>query len=410
MDVQKIREDYPILNTGIVYLDSASTSLTPEPVLEKMLEYYREYRANVGRGLYKLSQRATEELEEARKKIAGFINAKPEEMILVRNTTEGINTVSLGLSWEKGDNVVTTVTEHHSNYMVWLRVAQRFGVELRILWPDSRGVVPLAEVEKKVDDRTKLVSIAQVSNVLGTKLPVEEFSRIAHDHGAYMLVDGAQSVPHLQVDVRRLGCDFLAFSGHKMCGPTGSGGLFIREEVMEEVEPLLLGGGAIVDVDTASYRLEEKARRFEAGTPAVGEAIGLGAAADYLKKIGLEKIEAHERNLTLRIYEALKAIPRLRVHGPEPEWKVGITCFNIGNLNPHDVALFLDSVADVEVRSGLLCAHPLMREVLKEPQGAVRVSTYLYNTQQDVERFISAVEEIAHAFNSKEKGGTVKRG
>jgi len=382
-----------------VYLDSAASSLTPEPVVQKMVEYYHEYRANVERGLYKTSQRASEEVEKARDKIAGFINSRSNsEIIFTKNSSESINIVANGLTWGKGEKIVTTLLEHHSNFIVWLRVKQKHGVDMDVVPPDEHGLINLSDVEKAVNDHTKLVAVTHVSNVLGVILPIKEIVEIAHDHGAMVLVDGAQSVPHLDVDVQRLGCDFLAFSGHKMCGPTGSGILYIKQEHLDSVEPLCIGGGTISEVGSDYYRLEKSPAKFEAGTPPIAEAIGLGAAVDYLKNVGIENIENHERKLTERIFEALINNPKVRIYGPEPKDKAGITSFNVGESNPHDVALAFDVSGDIMVRSGHHCAMPLVREVLKESRGTVRASTYLYNTEEEVEKFISTLSNLASQF------------
>lgn len=398
LNVNEIRKDFPILNTGIVYLDSTATSLTPEPVLQRMLEYYREYRANVERGVHRLSVRASEEYEGARKKVADFINAKStSEIIMTRNTTEGINLVASGLNWKKGDKIVTSVLEHHSDFIVWLRVRDKHGVRVETVSPRkplTKGILELADFEKMVNDETKIVAVTHVSNVLGVIQPIKEIADIAHEHGAYLLVDGAQSVPHMKVDVRRLGIDFLAFSGHKMCAPTGSGVLYMRQELSEEVEPLIIGGGSIRDVGIDYYKLDSSPRRFEGGTPDIAAVIGLGAAVDYLTKIGMDKIENYEKSLVRRMYEGLTALPNVEVYGPEPERRVAIIPFNVGDLNPHDVALALDVSANIMVRSGHHCAQPLSKEVICKP-GTVRASSYFYNTLSEIDLLVSSVKEIA---------------
>jgi len=398
LNVEEIRKDFPILETGIIYLDNAATSLTPEPVLQKTLEFYREYRANIERGVHRLSQRASEEYERAHSKVADFINAKSvAEIIMTRNATEGINLVANGLAWKKEDKIVTTLIEHHSNFIVWLRAKKLHNLNVEIVKPRepvAHGLFDLADFERAIDDKTKLVAITHVSNVLGVITPVKEIAEIAHEHGAYVLIDGAQSVPHMKVDVQEIGCDFLAFSGHKMCAPTGSGTLYIREELIEEIEPLCIGGGAIVDVGLDSYKLDKSPMRFEAGTPAIGEAIGLGAATDYLRKIGMENVEGHERKLTQQMYEGLIEIPEVEVYGPEPKQRIGIIPFNVGDLNPHDVALALDVSADIMVRSGHHCALPLMKNLIRKP-GSVRASAYFYNTKEEIDKLVSAVREIA---------------
>ncbi len=405
LDVQKIRRDFPILESEIIYLDSAATSFTPEPVLQKMLEYYHHYRANIERGIYAISQRASEEYEEVHRKVAAFLNAKSEsEIVIVRNTTEGLTTVAEGLKWERGDKIVTSLLEHHSNLLPWLRIKQRYGVNVEFLRPRADGVIEQDELERKIDDHTKLVALTHISNVLGNILPVGKVSKIAHDHDALFLLDGAQSIPHMKVNVDRIGCDFLAFSGHKMCGPTGVGALYIREDIQEKVEPLFVGGGSILEVDLNRYQLEKGASRFEAGTPPIAEALGLGAAVDYLNALGMDEVASHERRLGEMIYRGLLEVPSVEVYGPEPKSKAGVTSFNVSGLNPHDVALVLDTAANIAVRSGHHCAQPLMKEVLKRPEGTVRASTYIYNTPEEIERLISTISEIASSFTQpKEK-------
>jgi len=398
INVNKIRKDFPLLKTGIIYLDSTASSLTPEPVLQRMLEFYREYRANVERGVHRLAVRASEEYERARSKVADFINAKSDsEIVMTRNTTEAINLVANGLKWRKGDKIVTSVLEHHSNFIVWLRVRDKHGAKLEVVMPREpvvKGLLNPADFEKVVDDKTRMVALTHVSNVLGVITPVKEIAEIAHEHGALVLIDGAQSVPHMRVDVQKLGCDFLAFSGHKMCAPTGSGVLYMREGVQKEVEPVYIGGGTIEEVSVDQYRLEEGPGRFEAGTPDVAAAIALGAAVDYLNKIGMENIERHEKLLTKQMYEGLTGIPKVDVYGPEPERRVGIIPFNVADLNPHDVALALDVSANIMVRSGHHCAQPLTKTVIRKP-GTVRASVYLYNKKEEIEKLVSSVKEIA---------------
>jgi len=398
LDVGEIRKDFPILKTGIIYLDSTASSLTPEPVLNRMLQYYHEYRANVERGVHRLSTRASEEYEAARKRVADFINARStSEIIMTRNTTEGINLVANGLNWKKGDKIVTSVLEHHSDFIVWLRVRDRYKARVELVCPREpfkEGILELEDFEESIDDKTKLVAITHVSNVLGVVEPVKEIAKIAHDHGACVVVDAAQSVPHMKVDVQQIGCDFLAFSGHKMCAPTGSGVLYMREEVAEEVEPLVIGGGSIEDVGTDYYKLAASPRRFEGGTPDVAAVIGLGAAVDYLSNIGMDRIEAHGARLVKKVYDGLTALSNVEVYGPEPERRVSIVPFNVGDLNPHDVALALDVSANIMVRSGHHCAQPLSKTVICKP-GTVRASCYLYNTVDEIDVLVSAVKEIA---------------
>jgi len=398
LDVEKIRRDFPILQTGVIYMDSAASSLTPEPVLEKMMEFYHRYRANVDRGIHQLSQKASEEYELAHRKAAQFINAKSEEEIVItRNTTEGLNIVANGLKWKKGDKVVTTLMDHHSNFIIWQRVRQRHGVKLEAIKPDGQGLFDLADFERAIDDSTRVVAVPHVSNALGTIVPIREISEIAARRGALTVIDGAQSVPHMKVDVREIGCDFLAFSGHKMCGPTGSGALYMKREVATEVEPTFIGGGTIQDVSTDEFKLTSGWHRFEAGTPAIAEGIGLGGAVDYLTQLGMENVRAHELELGKELYEGLRQIPKVRVYGPaDSRNRVALVSFNVGDLNPHDVALALDVSRKIMIRSGHHCALPTMKEVIHS-DGTARASLYIYNTADEVEVFLSTVEEIARS-------------
>ena len=393
--MEKIRGDFPILRTGIIYLDNAASSLTPEQVLEKMLEYYHEYRANVERGVHRLSQRASEEYEEAHRKVADFIGAESwRNIVFTRNTSESINLVAWGLPWRRGEKIVTTLLEHHSNYIVWLRAARRFGLEVEVVRPNREGLFNLSDFEQAIDDRTRLVAVTRVSNVLGVIVPVEEIAEIAHEHGSLLLVDGAQAVPHMETDVRKLGCDFLAFSGHKMLGPTGIGVLYIAPTVQEELEPLCIGGGTIRDVGLEDYELGESPERFEAGTPAIAEAIGLGAAVEYLEALGMREVEEHDRRISWAIRESLMELEKVEVYGPkDPEHGMSVVSFNVEGLNPHEVALALDA-ANIMVRSGHHCALPLAKHLLNRPQGTVRASTYIYNTLDEAEKLVETVREI----------------
>ncbi len=397
-DVESVRKDFVPLKEGRIYLDSTATSLTPEPVINKMTEYYHDYRANVGRGIYSSTKRATEEFEKARAEVARLVNCKPSELVFVKSSTEGLNLVARGIGLGKGDRIVTTIVEHHSNYVIWLRARDAAGAELKVVRSDRDGLFDLSDFERAINDRTKIVSVTHVSNVLGVRLPLKEIAEIAHAHGALFAVDGAQSVPHMPVDIKELGCDFLAFSGHKMCGPTGIGALYIREDLQEAVEPLSVGGGAIEDVGLDSYRLRGGPSRYEAGTPPIAEAIGMGAAASYLMGIGLDSILSHEERLTELMLRGLAEVPGLTLYGPrDPRLRTGIFSFNVSSIHPHDVAMALDVTAGIMVRSGHHCALPLLRELLNIPDGTVRASVYLYNNEDDVRTFLEALGEIARS-------------
>ncbi|MBS7658143.1 MAG: cysteine desulfurase [Candidatus Bathyarchaeia archaeon] len=395
--VEEVRKDFPILNSGLIYFDNAASSLTPEPVIQKMLEFYRCYRANIERSVHKLSQKASREFEEARIKITKFINANSEkEVIITKNTTEGINLIANGINWQKGDKIVTTLIEHHSNFIVWLKLKRKFGVDVKIIKPNKEGKFNIKDFEEALDEKTKLLSITHVSNVLGSITPVKELTKIAHKVKAKVLIDGAQSTPHIPIDVKEIGCDFFVFSGHKMLGPTGIGILYIKEEHLNDVEPPFIGGGTISEVSSSDYILNESPMRFEAGTPPIAEVIGLGAAIDYLSKIGLKNIEAYEKKLIEKMDSELRKIDKVEVYGPkEFTEKIGLTSFNVKGLTPHDVALTLDASANIMVRSGHHCAMPLTKELLGLSEGSVRASLYLYNTMEEVEKFLSIIEEIA---------------
>jgi len=397
VDVESIRKDFPILGKGVIYLDSAASSLTPEQVVLKEMEFYREYRANVERGLHRFSQRASEEYETAHEEVAHFIGAKGRENVaMVRNTTEAINLVANSLDWEKGDKIVTTVIEHHSNYITWLRVAQRHGCTVEVVRSNREGIFDLAEFEQSIDDSTRLVAMTHVSNVLGCIQPIKEICSIAHEHGALMLADGAQGVPHIKTDVMEMGVDFLAFSGHKMLGPTGSGGLYIAEEQLESTEPLCIGGGTIRDVSLNSYELAVPPQKFEAGTPAIAQVIGLGEACRYLTGVGMDEVKRWDERLAEKLAEGLSEIDGVEIFGPsDPRQRVGLVSFNVRDMNPHDVALSMDTEYNIAVRSGHHCALPLMKELFGLPDGNARASTYLYNTLEEIDVLLGAVEDIA---------------
>jgi cysteine desulfurase/selenocysteine lyase len=389
-DVREVRADFPLLSKGVIYFDNAATSLTPRQVVDAMARYLLDCRANVGRGSYRLALEATSMYEEVRKKVAKFIGARPTEVAFVKNTTEAINLVAMGLRWRRGENVVTTALEHHSNTLPWIRAARLHGLEVRFARPRRDGTLPVEEFERLVDESTRIVAVAHVSNVLGTISPVKEIAKIAKSKGALFLVDAAQSAPHMPINVRELGCDFLAFSAHKMCGPPGVGVLYVEERA--QLDPLAVGGGAVADASLDSYELLEKPHAFEAGTPPIGDVIGLGAAIDYLSKLGLESIMKHELELAKKLRELLVEIPDVKVLGPE-EPQTGIVSFSVKDVKAEDVALALGNL-DICVRAGFHCAIPLVRDFLGERLGVVRASLYLYNTEEEVERFADSLREV----------------
>jgi cysteine desulfurase/selenocysteine lyase len=397
INVEAIRRDFPILDKGVTYFDSAASSLTPEQVVLKEMEFYRGYRANVERGVHRWSQQASMEYEGAHEEVARFINAPgAENVAMLRNTTEGINLVANSLDWKKGDKIVTTVIEHHSNFITWLRVGNRYKCKVEVVKSTPEGIFDLADFEKAINDKTRIVAVTGVSNVLGVIVPVKQIAEIAHEHGAKILVDGAQSVPHMKTDVKRDGIDFLAFSGHKMLGPTGVGGLYVNEEDLYTTEPLCIGGGTIADVNIDNYTLTAPPLRFEAGTPAIAQVIGLGEACKYLNHVGMDNITRWDHVLAEKMVDGLSEIEGVTLYGPkDPTKRVGLVTFNINDLNPVDVALTLDNDYAIAVRSGHHCALPLMKELFKLNEGNVRASSYLYNTKEEVEKLLAAVEEIA---------------
>jgi cysteine desulfurase / selenocysteine lyase len=390
MDIQKIRADFPILK-DVIYLDSASTSLTPEPVLDAVLDYYRGYRANVGRGVYRTAQLADQRYRDAHRKVARFIKGENGTVVFTRNTTESINIVARGLDWKMGDKVVTTLLEHHSNFLPWMRLKKE-GVKLEVVKPDTQGQFNLSDFEKAIDRQTKLVAVSQLSNALGTVLPIKEISNICNDRGAYLLVDAAQSVPHMPLCVDDIGCDFLCFSGHKMLGPTGTGVLWLKDP--EKIEPLMSGGGMVDNVFDGHYDIKDGFEGFEAGTPDISGGIGLGAAVDYLMRVGVDEIHNHETKLTKKLQDGLHEMDGVEVYGPrDSKYRGGLISFNVSNLMPHEVAMMLDQASSIMVRSGHHCCIPLMRH-LGLKYGTVRASLYLYNSKEEIELLLRALEQI----------------
>lgn len=391
MDIQEIRKDFPILGE-VVYLDSASTSLTPDPVLEAVLSYYHEYRANVGRGVHRLAQLAHQRYRDAHRKVGDLIHADEGTLVFTRNTTESINVVSRGLLFKRGDKVVTTRLEHHSNFLPWLRLKKK-GVDLEIVAPDKLGIFNISDFEEAIDESTRLVAVSHLSNVLGTLLPIQEIADICKDWDVMLLVDGAQSVPHTPVNVKDLGCNFLCFSGHKMLGPTGTGALWMKKD--EDVEPLLAGGGMVEDIQGEIYQIKRGYEGFEAGTPNISGGIGFGAAVDYLKNVGIDEILRHEQKLTRRLLEGLQEIEGIEVYGPrDTKDRGGVVSFNVRGLLPNEVALMLDEASNIMVRSGHHCCIPLMKH-LGLKYGCVRASIYLYNTIEEIDKLLVTIEEIA---------------
>ncbi len=387
-----IRKDIP-LTREVIYFDNTATSLTPKPVIEAMDEYYLKYRANVHRGVHRLSQMATQKYEESRRVVAEFLNSGFEEVVFTKNTSESLNMVALGLEglFKSGDRIVTTPYEHHSDLLPWQRLAKKLGLKLEFIKGDDEGNLDLADAEKKIKG-AKLVAVQHVSNALGVIHEVEELGEMAKEEGAIFVVDAAQSVGHMEVDVRKLHADFLGFSGHKgPMGPTGIGVLYISEDFLDRFDPPFIGGGTIEDVDLCCYTLTEPPERFEAGTPNIGGAIGLAAGIRYIQKIGIDRIERQEHKLVKRITEGLDELD-IPWYGPRNLKKhAGVVSFNLPPLHPHDVAAVLDEHG-VMVRSGHHCALPVMKKL--KINGTVRASFHVYNSLEEVETFLEVMEEL----------------
>ncbi|MCX7622722.1 MAG: cysteine desulfurase [Thermomicrobium sp.] len=406
LDIERIRADFPILQRTVrggkplVYLDSAATSQKPASVIEALAGFYRASNANIHRGIYELSEEASVLYEEARAKVARFIGAaRAEEVVFVRNTTEAINLVAR--TWgathlRPGDVVVTTILEHHSNIVPWQQLAAERGILVRFVDIDEDGRLRLDQLEQLLrTEPVKLVTVTHVSNALGTINPIPEIARLAHAAGALLLVDGAQSVPHLPVNVRELGADFLAFSGHKMLGPFGIGALWARYDLLASLPPFLGGGGMIRTVTTENFTPGDVPARFEAGTPSVADAVALGAAVDYLETIGMAAIRQHERALLAYALPRLEELPGIRLFGPVGEDRAGVISFTLGDVHPHDEAAILDQNG-VAARAGHHCTQPLMRRL--GVVATTRASFYLYNHEGDVDRLVEALEEARRVF------------
>jgi cysteine desulfurase/selenocysteine lyase len=402
-----IRDDFPLLSRTVygkplVYLDNAATSQKPRSVIQALVDYYEGYNSNVHRGVHLLSMEATDMFEEARQKVARFIKAdSPESIIWTRNTTEAINLVAN--TWaqdhiKSGDEIVLSQMEHHSNLVPWQKVAMEKGATLRFLPLAEDGTLDLEDVDTIINARTKLVSIVHVSNSLGTINPVKELAARARAVGAAMLVDGAQSVPHQPVDVVDLDCDFLAFSGHKMLGPTGVGVLYVKRDVLEEMEPFLRGGEMVLEVwfDRASWN--DLPMRFEAGTPNIADAIGLGAAIDYLDALGMDNVRQHEMQLTEYALTAFQELEELDLFGPrDVQQRGGIVLFNSSEVHPHDLGTFLDREG-VAIRTGHHCNMPLMR--LLGVAATARASFYVYNTEEDLDVLVDTLKQALRYFSN----------
>lgn len=395
----KYRDDFPLLKeegkNGLVYLDNGATTQKPQRVLDKVMEYYVKENANPHRGLYDLSVKATKSYEEAREEVSKFINSRSEkEIIFTRNTTESINMLAMTYGKQviqEGDEIVVSILEHHSNLVPWQILAKEKNAVLKFLYLDKDYHIPKEEIENKITDKTKIVAITHVSNALGIKTPVSEIVEKAHKVGAIVVLDAAQSIPHMKIDVQAMDVDFLAFSGHKMLAPMGIGVLYGKEKLLERMPPFLTGGEMIEYVGEQDTTFAPLPLRFEAGTPNVGGAVGLMEAIRYINSIGYEEIERIDKELIEYAYEKMKENPHIVIYGNPLENQTGIISFNVMDVHPHDTASILDG-DKVAVRAGHHCAQPLMKH-LRVP-ATCRASFYIYNTKEDIDALVESLSKV----------------
>ena len=407
-DINSVRKDFPILHQKInghdlVYLDNAATSQKPKSVIDELVNYYSSYNANVHRGAHTLAVKATVAYEEAREKIAAFINApSPENIIFVRNTTEAINLIAHTWAMDnirEGDRIVSTEIEHHSNLVPWQHVANTQNATLELIKIDSNYELDLSELDQIINSKTRLVALTHMSIVLGTIVPVKTVVEAAKKVDAKVLIDGAQSVPHMRVDVQDIGCDFFTFSGHKMLGPTGIGVLYVSTTILKELNPFLRGGEMVLEVtyDRASWA--PPPMKFEAGTPNIADAIGLGVAVDYLNEIGIDMVRQHEVSITNYALERFHELEEITTYGPnDTSIRGGVISFYIDDVHPHDISQVLDSLG-IAIRAGHHCAMPLVKSKLHVPATA-RASFYLYNTEREVDLLIDGLKKTMEYFSN----------
>ncbi|PSQ04493.1 cysteine desulfurase [Halobacteriales archaeon QS_6_71_20] len=416
LDVEAVRGDFPILQRKVggdvtipgedeadteplVYLDNAATSHTPEPVVDAIADYYRSYNSNVHRGIHHLSQEASIAYENAHDRVAEFVGAAGrEEVVFTKNTTEAENLVAYAWGLNElgpGDNVVLTEMEHHASLVTWQQIGKRTGAEVRFVRVDEDGRLDMDHARELIDDDTAMASVVHVSNTLGTVNPVGELADIVHDHGGLIFVDGAQSVPHMPVDVGEMDADFFAFSGHKMCGPTGIGVLYGKEHVLEEMEPYLYGGEMIRKVTFEDSQWEDLPWKFEAGTPVIAQGIALHAAIDYLEELGMETVHAHEGVLAEYAYDRLTEYDDVDIYGPPGDDRAGLVAFNVDGVHAHDLSSILNDHA-VAVRAGDHCTQPLHDKL--GVAASARASFYVYNTREEIDTLVEAVDDARQLF------------
>lgn len=405
MNAKELRQYFPILHQEVnghplVYLDNGATSQKPIQVIEAMEKYYKEYNSNVHRGVHTLGSKATDGYEGAREKVRAFINAREvAEIVFTRGTTTAINTVAYGYAratLKPGDEIVTTIAEHHANFIPWQQAAKVTGATFKFIPLTEEGTVTLDAVRETITPQTKIVAIRHISNVLGDTVPVKEIAKIAHENGAILVVDGAQGAPHMRIDVQELDCDFYTFSSHKMCGPTGIGVLYGKRELLEKTEPVEFGGEMIDYVDLYDSTWKEVPWKFEGGTPIIAGAIGLGAAIDFLQEIGMDEIERHEKKLIAYALEQMLEMEGITIYGPKQDRSSLIT-FNLAQVHPHDLATVLDSHG-IAIRAGHHCAQPLMRWL--NVSATARASFYVYNTEEEVDVFLAGLKKTKEYFGN----------
>ncbi|MBI1934822.1 cysteine desulfurase [Candidatus Woesearchaeota archaeon] len=400
-EIKNIRKDFPILSRKIrgkqlIYFDSAATSQKPKQVIEAMEDYYKNHNANIHRSIHTLGEEATEAYEKAHEKVADFINAGSyQNIVFTKNTTESLNLLAYSLTADlkKGDEIVISQMEHHSNLVPWQQLAKQRGLKLEFIKIDEEGKLDEESINESITKKTKIVSIMHVSNVLGTINDIKKIGNIAHENNALMVVDGAQSIPHMPVDVKKIDADFYAFSGHKMLGPTGIGVLYGKRELLENMQPFLYGGEMIREVKFEDTKFNDLPWKFEAGTMNIAEAVGLDAAIDYLKKIGMENIQKKDKELTNYTFEKLKEIKDVKIYGPKE--RGAVVSFNVDEIHAHDVSQILDSEG-IAIRAGHHCCMPLMG-VLKA-HAAARASFYFYNTKDEIDKFANALGKVKKVF------------
>lgn len=405
-EIKELRKDFPVLSREdngkkIIYFDNAATSLKPKTVIEAINNYYTNSTANIHRGVHKLSEEASIEYEKAHDQTAKFFNAKKEEFVLTKNTTESINSVMYSLFtgdfFEKGNKILLTKMEHHANLVPWQLLERKGLIELDFVELKKDFTLDMQDFENKLDKKTKLVSVAHASNTIATINPVKEIGKMAKDNGSLFLIDGAQSAPHIEIDFPKLNADFFAFAGHKMLGPSGTGGLIAKKELLEKMEPFQFGGSMIHSVELHKSTWNKLPWKFEAGTPHISGMIGLGKAVEYLKKVGMDKVRKHEKELTKYALDKMQEIDSVKLYCPkDKEKQVGTILFEAQGIEAHDLAITLDEMANVAIRSGMHCAEPLVSSL--NDKGLDRASFYLYNTKEEIDEFLNALSIIVKSF------------